>query len=387
MQSGLKLSETDYSLRIVDTLSDIDKELWDSIDPDMPFYQSYSFLEVIENIHTDIEFRYALMYKDEQVIAALYTQLLDFSFRNLVNYSGQSFNAVKTAFRKYMAEKKTKLLNLGNVFFTGDKGIICKNNVTVIPHIPQVFEKINLSFKKNKPSAFLIANIYLADEKKCLNFYNSAFHPFVTDPDIFMRIDASWMNFDDYIDALASKYRVRTKKVLSVSSGIISKDFSMEELRAQKMNLTKLYNNVVNHVAFNMAVLNIDFFEQMKATYDERCSITGYFKANELVSFVCLFNVDSDTMHVHYIGLDYDKNKEYKIYNRMLLDFVKMAIENRKKQIHFGRTATEIKTTIGAVPSPLHAYIKMNNGLINASLPYFLKRIKPPEYTARNPFK
>ncbi len=387
MQSGLKLSETDYSLRIVDTLSDIDKELWDSIDPDMPFYQSYSFLKVIENIHTDIEFRYALMYKDEQVIAALYTQLLDFSFRNLVNYSGQSSNALKTAFRKYMADKKTKLLNLGNVFFTGDKGIICKNNVTVIPHIPQVFEKINQSFKKNKPSAFLIANIYLADEKKCLNFYNSAFHPFVTDPDIFMSIDASWMNFDDYIDALASKYRVRTKKVLSVSSGIISKDFSMEELRAQKMNLTKLYNNVVNHVAFNMAVLNIDFFEQMKATYDERCSITGYFKANELVSFVCLFNVDSDTMHVHYIGLDYDKNKEYKIYNRMLLDFVKMAIENRKKQIHFGRTATEIKTTIGAVPSPLHAYIKMNNGLINASLPYFLKRIKPPEYTARNPFK
>lgn len=387
MQSGLKLSETDYSLRIVDTLSDIDKEIWDSIDPDMPFYQSYSFLKVIENIHTDIEFRYALMYKDEQVIAALYTQLLDFSFRNLVNYSGQSSNAVKTAFRKYMADKKTKLLNLGNVFFTGDKGIICKNNVTVIPHIPQVFEKINQSFKKNKPSAFLIANIYLADEKKCLNFYNSAFHPFVTDPDIFMSIDASWMNFDDYIDALASKYRVRTKKVLSVSSGIISKDFSMEELRAQKMNLTKLYNNVVNHVAFNMAVLNIDFFEQMKATYDERCSITGYFKANELVSFVCLFNVDSDTMHVHYIGLDYDKNKEYKIYNRMLLDFVKMAIENRKKQIHFGRTATEIKTTIGAVPSPLHAYIKMNNGLINASLPYFLKRIKPPEYTARNPFK
>lgn len=387
MQSGLTIPGTDYSLQIFDTLSDIDSGLWDSIDPEMPFYQSHAFLKVIEDIHNEIEFRYALVVKEGQVIAALYSQLLDFSFRNLVNYSEQSTNAVKIAFRKYMAEKKTKLLNLGNVFFTGDKGIICKKDVSVIPHIPQVFDQINQSFQQKKPSAFLIANIYLSDEKKCLSFYNSAFHPFVTDPDIFMSIDASWGDFDGYIDALSSKYRVRAKKVLTVSSEITSRNFSMEELRAQKKNLSKLYNNVVNHVAFNMAILNVDFFEQMKAAYSERCSIIGYYKEDELVSFVCLFNVDSDTMHVHYIGLDYDKNKEYKIYNRMLLDFVKIAIENRKKQIHFGRTATEIKTTIGAVPNPLHAYIKMNNGLINASLPYFLKRIKPPEYTVRNPFK
>jgi hypothetical protein len=71
----------------------------------------------------------------------------------------------------------------------------------------------------------------------------------------------------------------------------------------------------------------------------------------------------------------------------MLLDFVKFAIEKEKYSIHFGRTATEIKTTIGAEPIPLHAYLKMSNRLMNASLPYFLKRIKPAEYVARNPFK
>jgi hypothetical protein len=29
----------------------------------------------------------------------------------------------------------------------------------------------------------------------------------------------------------------------------------------------------------------------------------------------------------------------------------------------------------------------MNNKLVNASLPYFLNRIKPVEYTVRSPFK
>jgi hypothetical protein len=106
-----------------------------------------------------------------------------------------------------------------------------------------------------------------------------------------------------------------------------------------------------------------------------------------LVSFACLFHVDKSILHVHYIGLNYEINKTYKLYNRMLLDFVRFAILKGKTKIHFGRTATEIKTTIGAEPIPLHAYLKMSNVLANATLPYFLKRIKPAAYIARNPFK
>jgi hypothetical protein len=136
-----------------------------------------------------------------------------------------------------------------------------------------------------------------------------------------------------------------------------------------------------------MAVLHIDFFEQMKLLYEENCIIIGYYKNEELVSFACLFKVDKSTLHVHYIGLNYEINKEYKLYNRMLLDFVRFAIENEKSYIHFGRTATEIKTTIGAKPIPLHAYLKMSNPVVNSTLPYLLKRIKTAEFVARNPFK
>jgi len=35
----------------------------------------------------------------------------------------------------------------------------------------------------------------------------------------------------------------------------------------------------------------------------------------------------------------------------------------------------------------LQAFLQMNNRLLNASLPYFLKRIKPQEYIVRHPFK
>lgn len=377
----------EFYIDIYSSLSNIDVHFWNDINQNIPFYKSHQFLQIIEDIHSSLEFRYIIIKKDNEVIAAMYMQLLDFSFKNLVNYSSENSNRIKSTFKKYISNKNTKLLNIGNVFFTGDNGIICKNENEIISCIPEIFKLTAKTFISNKPSAYLVANIYLQDVKKCADFGQNAFHPFITEPDIFMKVDESWNKFEDYLNALSSKYRVRAKKVFTVSKDIIQRELSIVDIQQQKDALQKLYNNVVNHVAFNMADLNIDFFEEMKKLYNDRCTILGYYLHNELVSFACLFHVDTAILHVHYIGLNYEINKEMKLYNRMLLDFVHFTINKRKQQIHFGRTATEIKTTIGATPMPLQAYLKMNNSVMNVALPYFLKRIKPAEYIVRNPFK
>jgi predicted N-acyltransferase len=379
--------EVGYSIQIFESISLIEPNKWNSINEHNSFYQKHEFLEVIERIHKDLLFRYVLITKEDKIIAALYVQLLNFSYKNLVNYSDDSSSGLKGKFKKFIARKNSKLLNLGNVFFTGDKGVICQQEELVIPHIPEIFKAIHRSFTVKKPTAFLIANIYLQDEEKCIDFCSSAFHPFNTEPDMFMTVSPNWNVFEDYLNDLSSKYRVRARKVLLVSEQVIMKELSAEEITATKQQMQGLYDNVMNHVAFNMAVLNIDFFEEMKKLYGNQCTVLGYYLNNELVSFACLFHVDVNILHVHYIGLNYEINKLFKLYNRMLLDFVKFAIEKGKKNIHFGRTATEIKTTIGAEPKALHAYLKMSNSLVNSTLPYFLKRIKPAEFIIRNPFK
>lgn len=387
MQVCSTVLENNYSTLVFSSISSIDANLWNSIYDEIPFYKTHQFLSVIESTHQDIEFSYVLVKKNDVVVAALYMQLLDFSFKNLVNYSAENSTGIKSSFKKYIAQKNTKLLNLGNVFFTGDNGIITKNEEEIIPLIPQIFKIATNSFTGKKPSASLVANIYLQDEKKCDIFGHSEFHSFTTEPDMFMHLDETWNSFEDYMNALSSKYRVRAKKVLSASNNIIQKELSLDDIYIQQESLEKLYSNVVNHVAFNMATLKMECFICMKKLFQEKCTILGYYLNDELVSFACLFHVDESTLHVHYIGLNYEINKEYKLYNRMLLDFVKFAIEQKKKQIHFGRTATEIKTTIGATPNPLQAYLKMNNSMANIALPSFLKRIKPAEFIARNPFK
>lgn len=387
MQVCSSLIRDHYTFRLYDRLSDIDPKVWDHIVENIPFYQTHAFLSLTERIHPEISFRYALIYRAEQAVAAVYVQRLDFSYRNLVNYSGEQGRGIKARFKRFISGKNTFVLNLGNVFFTGDKGILAEQETEIIPLIPEIFAFIRNSFKENKPSASLVANVYLQDEDKCLSFCRSKFHPFITEPDMFMKVNGRWNSFGEYMDSLSSKYRVRAKKVLSLSAKLKVKVFSADEIKDHRKLFQDLYSNVVNHVAFNMATLNVDFFEEVKRLYGPDCTVFVYCLDHQPVGFACLFHVDPGVLHIHYIGLDYEVNREMKLYNRMLLDFVQFAIERRAEHIHFGRTATEIKTTIGAEPRPLQAYLKMHNPLVNASLPYFLSRIKPAEYAVRNPFK
>ena len=388
MQIKEKLkNKEDISIQIFSNIALIDAVQWNTIFEALAFYQRHEFLSAIESIQQNLEFRYVLVFKDEKLIAAVYMQLLDFSFRNLVHYGTEKSSNVSKKIKQYIAAKSTKLLHLGNVFFTGDKGIITNDDTFVLEILPEILKKVRTSFEFKKPTAYLISNITLKEENKCNYIGNNAFHAFTTEPDMYLKLHENWHSFDDYLNTLSSKYRVRAKKIFQTSYDIISKELSLTDIEIEKQNLEKLYNNVVNHVAFNMAVLNIDFFNKMKAIYKEQCKIIAYYLGEKQVGFACVFLVDTAVVHVHYIGLDYDINKQYKLYNRMLLDFVRLGIENNKKAIHFGRTATEIKTTIGAEPTVLKAYLKMKNPLFNAALPYFLKRIRPTEYIVRNPFK
>lgn len=379
--------DSDHSIQIFEEIALIEKHKWDTIIPNPVFYQSYDFLEIIERTQKHIAFRYVLVMKQQQIVTALYVQLLHFSFKKLMNYNSEKSSKIKERVKQLIAKKNTRLMNLGNIFFTGDKGVICNNEDEIIPSIPQIFNCIYQSFQSEKPSAFLISNIYTKDTHKCINFSKNGFHSFITEPDIFLQINQEWHSFDAYLDAMSSKYRVRAKKVLSVSSHIQTLELTLEDIRNKRNEISNLYDNVLNHVTFNMATLSIEFFEAMKLLYQEQCVMKGYFFEGRLVGFAFLFTVEKHTLHVHYVGLDYIINQEHKLYNRMLLDFVAFAIEHKKTTIHFGRTATEIKTTIGATPQPLMAYLKMNNKLLNTALPYFLKRIKPAEYIARKPFK
>ena len=72
----------------------------------------------------------------------------------------------------------------------------------------------------------------------------------------------------------------------------------------------------------------------------------------------------------------------------MLYNMIAHGIENGAGRLHFGRTAPEIKSTVGAAPSPMYGYVKHFNPLFNFFMVRtFTTRLKPKQYIIRDPFK
>jgi len=78
-----------------------------------------------------------------------------------------------------------------------------------------------------------------------------------------------------------------------------------------------------------------------------------------------------------YIGLDYEYNFDYAVYQKMLYDYVDDAIQNNLKELRFGRTAEEIKSCLGAEPVDMMLYVRHRNSLSNKVIKPVIKSISP----------
>ena len=55
--------------------------------------------------------------------------------------------------------------------------------------------------------------------------------------------------------------------------------------------------------------------------------------------------------------------------------------------LNFGRTASEIKSSVGAEPQDLTVYIRHKKTIRNKFLKLFLLKIQPSEFNQKFPFK
>ena len=105
-----------------------------------------------------------------------------------------------------------------------------------------------------------------------------------------------------------------------------------------------------------------------------------------MVGFSSSFLFNS-ILDANYVGINYEFNQEYAIYQRMLYDYVELAIEKRCSELRFGRTAEEIKSSVGAIPVPMKLFVRHKNPIANRILKAIVSTIKPSQYELRKPFK
>jgi len=167
-------------------------------------------------------------------------------------------------------------------------------------------------------------------------------------------MDIHWNSFQEYLSHLRSHYRYRYKKALEKIKNLsivkVEEGFSEE--------LYSLYEQVYNKSQYKLEKLSADFFQKAKATIFE------FKREEQSIAFVQYTIYDKELIFL-FGGLNYKLNKEYDLYQNMLLHIVNIAIENKCTSLNLGQTAEEMKCKLGAYQQSKYLYVQHSNKIIN----------------------
>lgn len=374
------------SILIFNSIQDIDEKKWNDLVPASRFFLSYDYLSTLEKSNQEMEFRYlVLVDKEMRYLGICYFQIVAFRGEMLYKYVSNAKKLIKLVLEKSLSLIDSKIIALGNLIFTCESGVYFCNEINEMDKRIYVQEMIS---KVEEPYNCKTVGILISEELNSENypFYKkSGFEIFEVENKMIYKT-APYESFESYQNALTSKYRIRKNKIykLNEHTEVIAIDKSNFELYENEIQ--KLFNNVLDRSKFKLMNLNSNYFKTFLEQEPKVFKLEGYLIQNQLVGFISYFEFEKD-IEVHYLGLDYQKNEPYKLYNFILYKMIEKGYEHQKKMVCLSRTAQEIKSTLGAKPVKVYNYLKVNNSVVNKLVPLFLEKLKPEVWQERNPFK
>jgi len=365
----------------------IDPVVFKEVNTDKNVYFSRSFLKAFERSNPQIEFKYITIADAEKNTVALgLVQVISLSVEGtLKNIKVASL--IRKLLGLFFCNEHIKILFCGNVFLSGEHGIKTSDHVSKNEIMSQIGIALDAVAANTKPlHAIFIKDFKEESLKNTRQFLKFGYSEINVEPNMIVQLDPKWKTFEDYKNNLKSKYRVKANKADSSSSSLKSRLFTEHDFETYKEELQALYQNTIANANFNAEVLNLNTYTHLRAKFKDDFIVKAYFLEDKLVGFLTAL-VNKNTLDAHFIGLDYKLNKSHAIYPRILNDYVRLGIEKQVSSINLGRTASEIKTTIGAKPLELSCYIKHKNPFFNSLVKPFFKRIKIKEFKQHSPFK
>ncbi|MEP7324134.1 MAG: GNAT family N-acetyltransferase [Saprospiraceae bacterium] len=360
--------------------------------PDCGIFLGYSFLKTIEDCPPDgLRPVYAVLSDQHQhVIGFYYFQIKYFRASQSVRFGEDD-----DIFCKLHARLKSLVVNLvefntlvcGNLLLSGPYGVInCfeyeKHKGLIYQHVIEEMQGW-LRAKDIDTNVILVKDFFrqehILDE--------STFHKFEIQPNMMVKHHDSWTCFDDYMNELHSKYRVRARRAIKAATPIVRKELTTAETYQLNDTIFELYKCTSTHADFNLIDLHKDYFYQLKKNLGDQCHFYTYSVDGRIIAFYTIIE-DGMEAEAHFLGINEDENKKYQIYLNILFDILRVSITLGKSATRFSRTALEIKSSVGAVPHSLTCYIKHRKVINNTFVPYLLDFLnQKKDWVQRHPFK
>lgn len=356
---------------------------WNQVAQSSIFLQTDYLKALEESRPTNLTISYVGIFQDTELIAAAFIQQIDL---NQLETFGVRDSGLKIIIRDFLFKNYAgKLLIVGNNMLTGQHAIACRPDISQASILSYLKERVC----KEYPNQHLeIFKDFPAEE---LSFFSgSSFDKslrFTSQPSMFLSLAESWLKEKDYVDALSKKYRDQYKRARKKADGIEKRQLNLTEIIELESRIYELYLHVAQNAPFNTFFLAKNHFSSLKKNLGESFRFFAYFEEGKLIGFNTLFQHD-ELLETYFLGYDPSIQKDKMLYLNMLYDMVGCAIVNGFKHIQFGRTAMEIKSSIGAIPVNMYGLMEHNTPLINRYLDKIFRFLEPEvTWTQRHPFK
>lgn len=384
-------NKEEFKLSYFDSVSIINADDWNSVNKNQNIYLTLEYLLAIETaLKNEMKFRYILFYNHNNIpVGIAIVQLVKFIdkgspyYAHLCKLTGQLKN-------KIVQSLNIKVMVCGNVFSCGENGFLFSNEIPynlAYENLHKALQRLRKAEKTNdQTSIVLLKEFWPATFEKIDLFKEHNYRDFMIDVNMVLPIHKNWNTIDDYLSSMVAKFRTRVNSMMKKSAPLVVKNMELNDIVEHSSKIVELYTNVLNKSDIIMGSLNEQAFIQLKQNLGSQFVLNGYFLNSKLIAFSSAFWT-KNILDANYVGIDYEYNIEYATYQRMLYDFVVLAIDKKASEIRYGRTAEEIKSCLGAQPVNMKLFIKHKNSVSNKLLKPLIKSITPNTFEIRKPFK
>lgn len=389
-----------YSFSEFEKASLINKADWLHVVSEDSIFFNLNYLSLIEKCtHVSLKCRYVIIYKNQEACAIIYFQLAEFKANVFGDLLKGEIDEIRShrmkLFEKYVESKNAddvlfSLFTCGNNLVSGDYGFHRTEQINkedFYKLFPTLLKTIaSEESLKGKISAMLIKDFYepIPEIEQLDNF---KLEKFFVEPNLMVSIPKEVKTLSDYIQLFSKKYRNRAKGILKNRELFQIKELNLNEIIKDETFIYELYKNIYAKAKFKLLLLPQNYFSETKQIFGDRFFLKAIIHNNKIVAFFSGFIMPHGDLEAHYIGLDYAVNETLDLYQNILYCFVELAIEKNMTVVNLGRTAAEIKTTMGAKAHDLTCYVQPQNTVSKLISKPFIEFLKPKEWTPRNPFK
>jgi len=365
-------------------------ENWDSVSHYNHFLQT-PYLQVLqESAPVNMVCFFIGIFENNELIGTALAQYLNL---NKLESFGERDHCLKTTIRNFAFKNfASHVLFLGNNMITGQNGYTFNKEISfqeISRLMIECADALIAYFKQRNTKIHLVSfkDFYRDCSSELKKYEFQKLYEFSAQPNMILTIHKDWKTKKDYSNAFTKKYRDQYKRARKKFEGIITKELSLEDVLQQEEQIYRLYHYVAQNAPFNTFFLAKDHFSTFKKQCGSRFRICGYYLNGTLIGFHSLL-LNDETLETYFLGYDEKVQKEKLLYLNMLYNMTEFGIENGFKKIIFGRTALEIKSSIGAHPIKMSGFIFHTNKLINHFIETIFTQLEPDvSWQERHPFK